>query len=151
VRTVLEVDERERLVELSGPGLSPGEVVAAARAGARVELTAAAGEEWEPFVARCVAEGLAGVESLSGIPGSIGATPIQNVGAYGQEVADTITAVRAYDRQRGSRQARGYDADWDRLRLQILDRDHNGSKNILEEAFIGVGRHTRVIPEAPGL
>jgi UDP-N-acetylmuramate dehydrogenase len=67
----------------------------------RVELTVAAGEEWEPFVARCVAEGLAGVESLSGIPGSIGATPIQNVGAYGQEVAETITAVRALDRTSG--------------------------------------------------
>jgi UDP-N-acetylmuramate dehydrogenase len=45
--------------------------------------------------------GLAGVECLSGIPGSVGATPIQNVGAYGQEVADTITAVRAYDRRSG--------------------------------------------------
>jgi UDP-N-acetylmuramate dehydrogenase len=67
----------------------------------RVELTAAAGEDWEPFVARCVAEGLAGVESLSGIPGSIGATPIQNVGAYGQEVAETITSVRALDRESG--------------------------------------------------
>src|SRR4249920_4184510 len=43
--------------------------------GERVELTVASGEEWEPFVARCVAEGLAGVESLSGIPGSLGATP----------------------------------------------------------------------------
>jgi UDP-N-acetylmuramate dehydrogenase len=67
----------------------------------RVELTAAAGEEWEPFVARCVAEGLAGVECLSGIPGSIGATPIQNVGAYGQEVSETITAVRALDLRSG--------------------------------------------------
>ena len=57
-----------------------------------------AGEPWEPFVERCVAAGLAGVECLSGIPGSVGATPIQNVGAYGQEVAETITAVRAYDR-----------------------------------------------------
>src|SRR4051812_40593873 len=68
---------------------------------ARVELTVAAGEEWEPFVARCVAEGLAGVESLSGIPGSIGATPIQNVGAYGQEVAETIVSVRALERATG--------------------------------------------------
>jgi UDP-N-acetylmuramate dehydrogenase len=66
------------------------------------ELTVAAGEEWEPFVARCVAEGLAGVESLSGIPGSIGATPIQNVGAYGQEVAETIVSVRVLDRSTGS-------------------------------------------------
>jgi UDP-N-acetylmuramate dehydrogenase len=67
----------------------------------RVELTVAAGEEWEPFVARCVAEGLAGVESLSGIPGSLGATPIQNVGAYGQEVSETITSVRALERATG--------------------------------------------------
>jgi UDP-N-acetylmuramate dehydrogenase len=67
----------------------------------RVTLTAAAGEEWEPFVARCVAEGLAGVESLSGIPGSIGATPIQNVGAYGQEVAETIVSVHALERATG--------------------------------------------------
>jgi UDP-N-acetylmuramate dehydrogenase len=69
------------------------------RAG-RIELTVQAGEDWEPFVARCVAEGLAGVESLSGIPGSVGATPIQNVGAYGQEVAETIVSVRVLDRER---------------------------------------------------
>src|SRR4051794_18728198 len=67
----------------------------------RVELTVASGEEWEPFVARCVANGLGGVESLSGIPGSIGATPIQNVGAYGQEVAETIVSVRALERATG--------------------------------------------------
>src|SRR4051795_842261 len=67
---------------------------------ARVELTGAAGEPWEPFVARCVAEGLAGVESLSGIPGSIGATPIQNGRGYGQEVAEASVAVRVLDRER---------------------------------------------------
>ena len=61
--------------------------------------TVAAGEDWDAFVARCVAGGLAGVECLSGIPGSVGATPIQNVGAYGQEVADVIVSVRAYDRR----------------------------------------------------
>ena len=64
--------------------------------------TVAAGEPWDPFVARCVAGGLAGVECLSGIPGSVGATPIQNVGAYGQEVADVIVSVRAYDRREGA-------------------------------------------------
>src|SRR3954451_3120166 len=67
----------------------------------RVELTVAAGEEWEPLVARCVAEGLAGVESLSGIPGSISATPIQNVGAYGQDGDGTIVSVRALERATG--------------------------------------------------
>jgi UDP-N-acetylmuramate dehydrogenase len=51
-------------------------------------------------VAAAVAEGLAGIECLSGIPGSAGATPIQNVGAYGQEVAETIVAVRVHDRRR---------------------------------------------------
>ena len=61
-------------------------------------IVVAAGEPWDPFVARCVAGGRAGVECLSGIPGSVGATPIQNVGAYGQEVADTLVSVRAYDR-----------------------------------------------------
>jgi UDP-N-acetylmuramate dehydrogenase len=63
-------------------------------------LEVAAGEPWDPFVARCVGEGLAGVECLSGIPGSVGATPIQNVGAYGQEVAETIDGVRVFDRAR---------------------------------------------------
>ena len=85
----------------------PGTVVRVLTAGVeererdgRVELTVQAGEAWEPFVARCVAERLAGVESLSGIPGSIGATPIQNVGAYGQEVAETVVSVRVLDRER---------------------------------------------------
>ena len=66
--------------------------------GERVVLTAQAGEDWDAFVAAAVADDLAGVEGLSGIPGSVGATPIQNVGAYGQDVAETIVGVRAYDR-----------------------------------------------------
>jgi UDP-N-acetylmuramate dehydrogenase len=64
-------------------------------------LTVQAGEPWDPFVERVLANDLAGVECLSGIPGSVGATPIQNVGAYGQEVSETITRVRAYDRREG--------------------------------------------------
>lgn len=66
--------------------------------GDRVLVRAAAGEPWDALVARCVAEDLAGVECLSGIPGSVGATPIQNVGAYGQEVSDTLDSVELYDR-----------------------------------------------------
>ena len=65
-----------------------------------VAVTVAAGEDWDTVVRRCVAEGLSGVECLSGIPGLAGATPIQNVGAYGQEVAETIVTVRAFDRLR---------------------------------------------------
>jgi UDP-N-acetylmuramate dehydrogenase len=79
----------------------PGTVLRIASRGIEEDgdrIVVAAGEPWDPFVARCVAAGRAGVECLSGIPGSIGATPIQNVGAYGQEVADTIVSVRAYDR-----------------------------------------------------
>jgi len=65
-----------------------------------VEVTAAAGEPWDPLVRRTVERGWAGLECLSGIPGLVGATPIQNVGAYGQEVSDTLVAVRALDRER---------------------------------------------------
>jgi UDP-N-acetylmuramate dehydrogenase len=83
----------------------PGTVVRIATRGVERDgdvLRVAAGEPWDPFVAHAVAEGLAGVECLSGIPGSVGATPIQNVGAYGQEVSDTIISVRAYDRRAGA-------------------------------------------------
>ncbi len=61
-------------------------------------VAVAAGEDWDSLVEFCVGEGLSGLECLSGIPGLAGATPIQNVGAYGQEVAETIVTVRAYDR-----------------------------------------------------
>ncbi|XXU91095.1 UDP-N-acetylmuramate dehydrogenase [Sorangium sp. So ce1099] len=68
----------------------------------RVLVRAGAGEGWDDLVARAVAEGWAGVECLSGIPGDVGATPIQNVGAYGQEVAETIAEVHAVDRATGA-------------------------------------------------
>jgi len=86
----------------------PGTVVHVATTGLRtdpgheggVTVAVAAGEDWDRMVERCVAEGLSGIECLSGIPGLAGATPIQNVGAYGQEVSETVVAVRAYDRLR---------------------------------------------------
>ena len=61
-------------------------------------VTVAAGEDWDALVARAVDRGWVGVEALSGIPGSVGATPIQNVGAYGQEVSGTVASVRCWDR-----------------------------------------------------
>jgi UDP-N-acetylmuramate dehydrogenase len=73
--------------------------VSVAAAGDAVDLVVAAGEPWDDLVARAVAEGWAGIECLAGIPGLTGATPVQNVGAYGQEVAETITGVRVYDRR----------------------------------------------------
>lgn len=81
-----------------------GTVVHVATRGVSIEgteLTVAAGEPWDEVVAHTVEAGLAGLECLSGIPGSMGATPIQNVGAYGQEVAQTIVSVRVYDRDAG--------------------------------------------------
>jgi UDP-N-acetylmuramate dehydrogenase len=70
----------------------------AAADGGEVAVTAAAGEPWDALVAEAVGRGLGGLECLSGIPGLVGATPIQNVGAYGQEVAETIRAVRVLER-----------------------------------------------------
>ena len=65
------------------------------------QVTAEAGEDWDEFVARTLTAGLTGLEALSGIPGSVGATPVQNVGAYGTEVAELITSVEVYDRLTG--------------------------------------------------
>lgn len=65
----------------------------------RVVLDVGAGVNWDEFVALCIARGYGGVECLSGIPGSVGGTPVQNVGAYGQEVSETIASVLAYDLQ----------------------------------------------------
>lgn len=62
-------------------------------------VSAAAGEDWDDLVETCVNQGLAGIECLSGIPGFVGGTPVQNVGAYGQEVSETIVSVRCFDRQ----------------------------------------------------
>ncbi len=62
-------------------------------------LTIGAGENWDDFVAATISRGFAGLETLSGIPGTVGAAPIQNIGAYGHEVSEFITRVRTYDRQ----------------------------------------------------
>jgi UDP-N-acetylmuramate dehydrogenase len=86
----------------------PGLVIQIALDGVEIDarddhavVTAYAGVPWDDLVARMVEAELAGVECLSGIPGLVGATPMQNVGAYGQEVSDTIVDVDAYDRERG--------------------------------------------------
>jgi UDP-N-acetylmuramate dehydrogenase len=62
-------------------------------------LTIGAGENWDDFVAATISRGFAGLETLSGIPGTVGAAPIQNIGAYGHEVSEFITRVRTYDRE----------------------------------------------------
>ena len=77
---------------------SPRAAFGSTLSGGEAEVTAAAGEPWDALVAESVGRGLGGLECLSGIPGLVGATPIQNVGAYGQEVAETIRAVRVLER-----------------------------------------------------
>jgi UDP-N-acetylmuramate dehydrogenase len=84
------------VVQVATRGVSPDTEDAAACGGALVRV--AAGESWDDLVATAVDRGWAGIEALSGIPGSVGATPIQNVGAYGQEVSQTIAQVRVWDR-----------------------------------------------------
>ncbi|WP_040434838.1 UDP-N-acetylmuramate dehydrogenase [Schaalia vaccimaxillae] len=65
----------------------------------KVFVTACAGTTWDDFVQWSIAQGLSGLEALSGIPGTVGAAPVQNIGAYGHEVASTLHSVRAWDRQ----------------------------------------------------
>jgi len=80
----------------------PGTVIQVATKGMAIDgdtVTVAAGEHWDSVVERTLAAGLPGLECLSGIPGLAGATPIQNVGAYGSEVSDTILGVRVFDRE----------------------------------------------------
>lgn len=67
--------------------------------GRNIYITAGAGENWDAVVGHAAADGLTGIEALSLIPGTTGATPVQNVGAYGQEIADTLATVEAYDRE----------------------------------------------------
>lgn len=92
-------------------------------------VTVAAGESWDDFVRATVERGLVGVECMSGIPGLVGATPIQNVGAYGQEVADTITRVHVIDRASLSRRT------FTRDECGFAYRDSR-FKNDLRDAFV---------------
>ena len=92
--TVVHVATRG--IEITGGSCTIDEPGAAQCGGAVV--TVAAGEPWDGFVATAIEREWRGIEALSGIPGSVGATPIQNVGAYGQEVAQTLWSVRTWDR-----------------------------------------------------
>ena len=116
VDAVREVDDADEPLLLVSGGSNlvvadegfAGSVVRVATSGVTVEsqdgcggatVRVAAGEGWDDLVERAVAEGWSGIEALSGIPGCTGATPIQNVGAYGQEVSQTIAQVRVWDRR----------------------------------------------------
>lgn len=95
--------------------------------GARVRLRAGAGVVWDALVAACVERGLAGVTCLSGIPGLVGAAPIQNIGAYGQEVAEVIEEVHVVERATGRALTLGADQcgfgyRWSRFKGDWRDR-----------------------------
>jgi UDP-N-acetylmuramate dehydrogenase len=116
---------------------------AVTRDGDRVQVSVRAGESWDPFVASCVEQGWAGLECLSGIPGHVGATPIQNVGAYGQEVSGTLLRVDVYDRERRA--------------VSVLDRDEcdfgyrtSRFKSGNAERFIVLGATFGLLAGAPG-
>jgi UDP-N-acetylmuramate dehydrogenase len=100
----------------------------------------AAGEDWDAFVAWCVERRLAGVECLSGIPGSVGATPIQNVGAYGQEVSETFVELEALDRESGRRR---------RFGIEECDFSYRWSvfKGEARDRFVILSVTLRLVPE----
>ncbi len=85
--TVVRLEHRGSKIDTAEPG--------------RVRLTVEAGEDWDTVVAGTVEAGLGGLECLSGIPGLVGATPVQNVGAYGVEVSQVLESVDVYDRDAG--------------------------------------------------
>ena len=95
----------------------------------------AAGEDWDGFVARAVAADCAGVECMSGIPGTVGGTPVQNVGAYGQEVSDTIEAVTALDLNTGRTVELCNEACGFAYRTSIFNTSHRGQYIVLKVRF----------------
>jgi UDP-N-acetylmuramate dehydrogenase len=94
-----------------------------------------AGEEWDRFVARAVTRNCAGVECLSGIPGSVGGTPVQNVGAYGQEVAETIESVQVFDLMTGQVRELCAEACGFQYRTSIFNSSERGRFIILRVTY----------------
>jgi UDP-N-acetylmuramate dehydrogenase len=101
----------------------------------KTQFEVGAGEEWDKFVARAVARNCAGVECLSGIPGSVGGTPVQNVGAYGQEVASVIASVMALDLRDGQIHELCEEACGFSYRSSIFNRSERGRYIILRVTY----------------
>ncbi|WP_269927830.1 UDP-N-acetylmuramate dehydrogenase [Kocuria massiliensis] len=143
VQAVREADERQEPVLILGGGSNlvvsdegfRGTVIHVASRGIAVEehaestlLTVAAGEAWDDVVRYTVDQGFTGLETLSGIPGTAGATPVQNVGAYGTEISQHFASALVYDRKAGqTRRFRGEDLEFS-YRNSLLKREiHDGS------------------------
>ncbi|HXZ28165.1 MAG TPA: UDP-N-acetylmuramate dehydrogenase [Terriglobales bacterium] len=103
--------------------------------GGKHVFEAGAGEDWDALVARAVARGCAGIECLSGIPGTVGGTPIQNVGAYGQEVSETITAVQVLDLEDGQVRELCNPACGFGYRSSLFNTTHRGRYLVLRVSF----------------
>jgi UDP-N-acetylmuramate dehydrogenase len=95
----------------------------------------AAGEDWDSFVAHSVEQACAGIECLSGIPGTVGGTPVQNVGAYGQEVGETILSVRVYDLEGGEVRAIGNADAGFTYRTSVFNTSQKGRHIVLRVAY----------------
>ncbi len=103
--------------------------------GDSIHFLVEAGEDWDTFVAHAVAKNCAGIECLSGIPGTVGGTPVQNVGAYGQEVADTIRAIRVLDVESGQiRTLQNQDAGFT-YRTSIFNSSQRGRYIVLRVIY----------------
>ncbi len=102
----------------------------------KVRLAVGAGESWDKFVSHAVMADCAGIECLSGIPGSVGGTPVQNVGAYGQEVAETIASVLALDLTDGEVREMSNDACGFRYRTSVFNSTERGRYIILQVTFV---------------
>jgi len=145
IDVVTDCDERGEPLLVLGGGSNlliaddgfPGTVVRVALTGLDADVSTcggavvrvAAGEDWDDVVAYAVEQEWSGLETLSGIPGSVGATPIQNVGAYGAEVADTISRVRLLDRTTGT------DGDGRMVHVAIARFDRHGRRPRRAVAF----------------
>jgi UDP-N-acetylmuramate dehydrogenase len=123
--TVVQVSTSGFTADVEGDDATCGGVV----------VTVAAGESWDSFVATALDRGWVGVEALAGIPGSVGATPIQNVGAYGQEVSQTLAKVRVWDRRlRGVRTFAAADCGFG-YRTSRFKADPGGRHLVLDVTF----------------
>ncbi len=116
----------------------PGLVLRIAIAGVKQDgcrFEVGAGEPWDPLVSRTVAAECAGMECLAGIPGSTGGTPVQNVGAYGQEVSETIASVRVFDRSLGLFADLPHEACRFRYRASLFNTDEPGRYIVTRVTF----------------
>jgi UDP-N-acetylmuramate dehydrogenase len=105
------------------------------REGESVLLEVGAGENWDDVVLHAVDRGYAGIECLAGIPGDVGGTPVQNVGAYGQEVAETIVQVRAYDLETGAFVGLDHEACRFGYRRSLFNADARGRYIVISVTY----------------